>query len=62
MLWDILEIVKLEMSSNKIRDGAKTVSHQEKIMDLFVLSRKNSAEDVDQLIDKASEPILLNFD
>ena len=44
------------MSSNNIKDGAKAVRHQEKIMDLFVSSRKNSAEDVDQLIDKASEP------
>ena len=43
------------MSSKNIKDGAKAVRHQEKIMDLFVSSRKNSAEDVDQLIDKASE-------
>ena len=51
-----LGIVKCEMSSNNIKEGAKAVRHQEKIMDLFVSSRKNSAEDVDQLIDKASEP------
>ena len=52
------------MSSNTIKEGAKAVSHQEKIMDLFVSSRKNSAEDVDQLIDKASEPadLILNLD
>ena len=43
------------MSSNTTKDGGKAVRHQEKIMDLFVSSRKNSAEDVDQLIDKASE-------
>ena len=34
--------------------GNRAARHQEKIMDLFVSSRKNSAEDVDQLIDKAS--------
>ena len=50
-----LGIVKCEMSSNTTKDGGKAVRHQEKIMDLFVSSRKNSAEDVDQLIDKASE-------
>ena len=52
----LLGIVKCEMSSYNIKEGAKAVRHQEKIMDLFVSSRKNSAEDVDQLIDKASEP------
>ena len=33
--------------------GNKAVRHQERIMDLFVSSRKKTAEDVDQLIDKA---------
>ena len=49
------------MSSNNIKDGAKAARHQEKIMDLFVSSRKNSAEDVDQLIDKAREPADLDL-
>ena len=49
------------MSSNIIRDGAKANRHQEKIMDLFVSSRKNSAENVDQLIDKARKPADLSL-
>ena len=49
------------MSSNNINEAAKATRHQEKIMDLFVSSRMNSAEDVDQLIDKASEPADLSL-
>ena len=49
------QIVKNKMSANdKDEGGNKAVRHQERIMDLFVSSRKKTSEDVDQLIDKAS--------
>ena len=48
------EIVKKMCANIKDEGGNKAVRHQERIMDLFVSSRKKTSEDVDQLIDKAS--------
>ena len=43
------------MSVRTKREPQKAMSHQEKIMELFISSRKESPRDVGQLIDKATE-------